>query len=434
LPGSLERLKEAACPDGSRLAQAMPPGRDNGADKVHDNEPCRRTTAFVSLSALVVQLSYLSVHPPSSGLDKPRSPSYQLRDPGGSAEFDDFPTQSDRVNMTPSAQTAQSLPPRHDWTRAEVQALFDLPFADLIFRAQSIHRASFDPNEVQMSTLLSIKTGGCPEDCGYCSQSAHFETGLKATKLMDTQSVLESAKRAKEGGASRFCMGAAWRSPKDRDMDAVCDMVAGVKAMGMETCMTLGMLTPGQAARLKTAGLDYYNHNIDTSPEYYAKVISTRTMEDRLDTLANVRDAGINVCCGGIVGMGEAEEDRAGMLLTLANLPAHPESVPINALMQVKGTRLGESAPIDGLDFVRTIAVARIMMPRSVVRLSAGRENMSDELQAMCFLAGANSIFIGEKLLTTSNPKKDRDDALWAKLGVRAMEPASQHKHGVAAE
>jgi biotin synthase len=332
--------------------------------------------------------------------------------------------------MTP---IVQSLTPRNDWTRAEVQALFDLPFADLIFRAQSIHRAAFDPNEVQMSTLLSIKTGGCPEDCGYCSQSAHFETGLKATKLMDTQSVLESARRAKEGGASRFCMGAAWRSPKDRDMDAVCEMVAGVKAMGMETCMTLGMLSPGQAARLKTAGLDYYNHNIDTSPEYYTKVISTRTMEDRLDTLANVRDAGLNVCCGGIVGMGEAEEDRAGMLLTLANLPTHPESVPINALMQVKGTRLGESAPIDGLDFVRTIAVARIMMPRSVVRLSAGRENMSDELQAMCFLAGANSIFIGEKLLTTSNPKKDRDDALWVKLGIRAMEPARQHAHSAVA-
>jgi biotin synthase len=383
---------------------------------------------------LVVQLSCLSIHPPSSGLDKLRSPSYQLRDPGGSAEFDDFPTQSDPVNMTPSAQTAQSLNPRHDWTRSEVEALFGLPFADLIFRAQSIHRANFDPNEVQMSTLLSIKTGGCPEDCGYCSQSAHFETGLKATKLMDTQSVLESARRAKEGGASRFCMGAAWRSPKDRDMDAVCDMVAGVKAMGMETCMTLGMLTPAQAARLKTAGLDYYNHNIDTSPEYYAKVISTRTMEDRLDTLANVRDAGINVCCGGIVGMGESEDDRAGMLLTLANLPSHPESVPINALMQVKGTRLGESAPIDGLDFVRTIAVARIMMPRSVVRLSAGRENMSEELQAMCFLAGANSIFIGEKLLTTANPKKDKDDALWAKLGIRAMEPVAKHAHSAAAE
>ena len=313
---------------------------------------------------------------------------------------------------------------RHDWTRGEIQALFELPFADLIFRAQTVHRRHFDANEVQMSTLLSIKTGGCPEDCGYCSQSAHFETGLKATKLMEVQQVVEAARRAKDGGASRFCMGAAWRSPKDRDMDAVCHMVAEVKAMGLETCMTLGMLTPGQAARLKTAGLDYYNHNIDTSPEYYSKVIGTRTMEDRLDTLANVRDAGINVCCGGIVGMGESEDDRAGMLLTLANLPAHPESVPINALMKVKGTRLSESYPIDGLDFVRTIAVARIVMPKSVVRLSAGRENMSEELQAMCFLAGANSIFIGEKLLTTSNPKKDKDDALWAKLGIKAMASA----------
>jgi biotin synthase len=322
---------------------------------------------------------------------------------------------------------------RHDWTRAEIQALFDLPFADLIFQAQTIHRRHFDANEVQMSTLLSIKTGGCPEDCGYCSQSAHFETGLKATKLMEVQAVVQAARRAKEGGASRFCMGAAWRSPKDRDMDAVCHMVAEVKAMGLETCMTLGMLTPAQATRLKTAGLDYYNHNIDTSPEYYNKVIGTRTMEDRLDTLSNVRDAGINVCSGGIVGMGETESDRVGMLMTLANLPAHPESVPINALMRVKGTRLGGAAPIDGLDFVRTIAVARIVMPKSVVRLSAGRENMSEELQAMCFLAGANSIFIGEKLLTTANPKKDKDDALWAKLGVRPMAPI-QTAHVDAAE
>jgi biotin synthase len=325
--------------------------------------------------------------------------------------------------MTFSTASQDQAQPRHDWTRAEIQALFDLPFSDLIFRAQSIHRRHFDANEVQMSTLLSIKTGGCPEDCGYCSQSAHFETGLKATKLMEVESVVEAARRAKEGGATRFCMGAAWRSPKDRDMDAVCHMVAEVKAMGMETCMTLGMLTPGQATRLKTAGLDYYNHNIDTSPEYYGKVIGTRTMQDRLDTLAHVRDAGINVCCGGIVGMGESQDDRVGMVLTLANLPAHPESVPINALMKVKGTPLGGSESVDGFDFVRTIAVARIAMPKSVVRLSAGRENMSEELQALCFLAGANSIFIGEKLLTTANPKKDKDDALWAKLGVRPMEP-----------
>jgi biotin synthase len=338
----------------------------------------------------------------------------------------------DLTQMT-TVRTAEDGVVRHDWTRQQIQALFDLPFADLIFRAQTIHRRHFDANEVQMSTLLSIKTGGCPEDCGYCSQSAHFETGLKATKLMEVQAVVEAARRAKEGGASRFCMGAAWRSPKDRDMDAVCHMVAEVKAMGLETCMTLGMLTPGQASRLKTAGLDYYNHNIDTSPEYYGKVIGTRTMEDRLDTLAHVRDAGINVCSGGIVGMGESEDDRAGMLLTLANLPAHPESVPINALMKVKGTRLGDANPIDGLDFVRTIAVARIVMPKSVVRLSAGRENMSEELQAMCFLAGANSIFIGEKLLTTANPKKDKDDALWAKLGIKPMAPV-QTTHVAAAE
>lgn len=321
------------------------------------------------------------------------------------------------------AQTGEDGVVRHNWTRTQVQGLFDLPFADLIFRAQTIHRRHFDANEVQMSTLLSIKTGGCPEDCGYCSQSAHFETGLKATKLMEVQAVVDAARRAKEGGASRFCMGAAWRSPKDRDMDAVCHMVAEVKAMGLETCMTLGMLTPGQATRLKTAGLDYYNHNIDTSPEYYGKVIGTRTMEDRLDTLAHVRDAGINVCCGGIVGMGESEDDRVGMLLTLANLPAHPESVPINALMKVKGTPLGESNPIDGLDFVRTIAVARIVMPQSVVRLSAGREMMSEELQALCFLAGANSIFVGEKLLTTANPRKEKDDALLSKLGIKPMAP-----------
>jgi len=308
------------------------------------------------------------------------------------------------------------------WTLTQARALFEMPFADLVFRAQGVHRAHFDANEVQMSTLLSIKTGGCPEDCGYCSQSSHFETGLKATKLMDVEAVKKAAAEAKAGGASRFCMGAAWREPKDRDMDAVCEMVAEVKAMGLETCMTLGMLTDGQAQRLADAGLDYYNHNIDTGPDYYGKVITTRTMQDRLDTLERVRDAGINVCCGGIVGMGEERDDRIGMLVTLANLPTPPESVPINSLMQVKGTPLGESNPIDGLEFVRTIAAARIMMPASVVRLSAGREHMSEELQSLCFLAGANSIFIGAKLLTTKNPAKEKDDALWTKLGIRPMD------------
>jgi biotin synthase len=311
---------------------------------------------------------------------------------------------------------------RHDWSAADATALFTMPFADLIHRAQTVHRRHFDANEVQMSTLLSIKTGGCPEDCGYCSQSAHFDTGLKATKLMAVEAVAQAAAEAKAGGAQRFCMGAAWREPKDRDIDAIVEMVKVVKAQGLETCMTLGMLTKAQAERLADAGLDFYNHNIDTGPEYYEKVVTTRTMQDRLDTLAHVRDAGMAVCCGGIVGMGEARSDRIGMLVTLANLPKHPESVPINALMQIKGTPLGESAPIDGLEFVRTIAAARIMMPESVVRLSAGREHMSEELQALCFLAGANSIFIGAKLLTTKNPAKEKDDALWSKLGIRPME------------
>jgi biotin synthase len=310
---------------------------------------------------------------------------------------------------------------RHDWTREEIGQLFALPFADLIFRAQGIHRQNFSANEVQMSTLLSIKTGGCPEDCGYCSQSASHETGLKASKLMEIEAVLADAKAAKESGATRFCMGAAWRSPKDKDLDSVCAMVEGVKALGMETCVTLGMLTGPQAERLKNSGLDYYNHNIDTSPEYYKEIITTRTFEDRLDTLAHVRDAGINVCCGGIVGMGEAEDDRIGMIHALATLPEHPQSVPINALMKVKGTRLGDSEPIDPIDFVRTIAVARITMPKSFVRLSAGRSNMSDETQALCFLAGANSIFVGTKLLTTPNPQADHDTKLFEKLGVTAM-------------
>jgi biotin synthase len=310
---------------------------------------------------------------------------------------------------------------RHDWTREEIAGLFALPFADLIYRAQSVHRRNFSANEVQMSTLLSIKTGGCPEDCGYCSQSASHETGLKASKLMELDAVLADAKAAKASGATRFCMGAAWRSPKEKDLDAVCAMVEGVKALGMETCVTLGMLTGAQAMRLKDAGLDYYNHNIDTSPEYYKEIITTRTFEDRLDTLEQVRRAGINVCCGGIVGMGEAADDRIGMLHALATLPEHPQSVPINALMKVKGTRLGDSAPLDPLDFVRTIAVARITMPKSVVRLSAGRSNMSDETQALCFLAGANSIFVGTKLLTTPNPEADHDGRLFEKLGVTAM-------------
>jgi biotin synthase len=310
---------------------------------------------------------------------------------------------------------------RHDWMRGEIGHLFALPFADLIFRAQSVHRQNFSANEVQMSTLLSIKTGGCPEDCGYCSQSASHETGLKASKLMEIEAVLADAKAAKDSGATRFCMGAAWRSPKDKDLDAVCAMVEGVKALGMETCVTLGMLTGPQAERLKQSGLDYYNHNIDTSPEYYKEIITTRTYEDRLDTLTHVRDAGINVCCGGIVGMGEAEDDRIGMIHALATLPEHPQSVPINALMKVKGTRLGDSEPIDPIDFVRTIAVARITMPKSFVRLSAGRSNMSDETQALCFLAGANSIFVGTKLLTTPNPQADHDTKLFEKLGVTAM-------------
>jgi biotin synthase len=326
------------------------------------------------------------------------------------------------IEPTATLRSPPAKAPPHDrWTTAAARALFELPFADLIFRAQSVHRARFDANEVQMSTLLSIKTGGCPEDCGYCSQSSHFDTGLKATKLMALDEVREAAARAKAGGAQRFCMGAAWREPKDRDIDALCEMVRGVKDLGLETCMTLGMLTQSQAQRLADAGLDYYNHNIDTGPDYYAKIVTTRTMQDRLDTLEHVRASGMAVCCGGIIGMGEAREDRIGMLVVLANLPTPPESVPINALMKIKGTPLGESAALDPFEFVRTIAAARIMMPQSVVRLSAGREQMSEELQALCFLAGANSIFIGPKLLTTANPAKEKDDALWAKLGVRPM-------------
>jgi biotin synthase len=311
---------------------------------------------------------------------------------------------------------------RHDWTREEVRALFALPFPELMFRAAAVHRENFDPAEVQISTLLSIKTGGCPEDCAYCPQSAKFDTGVKAEKLMELDAVLAEARAAKAGGASRFCMGAAWRSPKDRDLDKVCAMVEGVKSLGMETCVTLGMLSGEQARRLKDCGLDYYNHNLDTSPEYYGEIITTRTYQDRLDTLEYVRSAGIHVCCGGIVGMGEGLDDRVGMITTLASLPVHPESVPINMLVQVEGTPLAGRAKLDAFDFVRTIAVARICMPGSVVRLSAGREDMSEETQALCFIAGANSIFYGPKLLTTPNPGRDRDMALLDRLGLRPME------------
>jgi biotin synthase len=330
-----------------------------------------------------------------------------------------MPTTAPQAQRAPNrGEGALPCAVRHDWTRGEVRALFGLPFPDLMFQAQTVHRMHFDPRAVQISTLLSIKTGGCPEDCAYCPQSASYETGVAAEKLMSRDAVLAQAQAAKGAGASRFCMGAAWRSPKDRDLDQVCAMVEGVKALGLETCATLGMLTPAQAERLKTAGLDYYNHNLDTSPEYYGSIITTRTYQDRLDTLAHVRDAGILVCCGGIVGMGESAEDRIGMIATLASLPVHPESVPINMLVRVAGTPLAGGEAIDPIDFVRTIAAARIAMPRSVVRLSAGREDMSEETQALCFLAGANSIFYGPKLLTTPNPAPDRDRHLLDRLGL----------------
>ncbi|WP_323993203.1 biotin synthase BioB [Nguyenibacter sp. L1] len=310
---------------------------------------------------------------------------------------------------------------RHDWTRDEVAALIALPFPELMFRAQSTHRAFFDPTEMQISTLLSIKTGGCPEDCAYCPQSAKHEQGVKATRLMAVETVLKEAQTAKNAGASRFCMGAAWRSPKDHDLETVCAMIEGVKGLGMETCVTLGMLDSRQSERLRAAGLDYYNHNLDTSPEYYGEIITTRTYQERLDTLANVRDAGINVCCGGIVGMGEDESDRAGLIATLANLPKHPESVPINLLVRVAGTPLAEAEAVDPIAFVRIIAAARITMPASHVRLAAGRETMSDEAHALCFMAGANSIFYGEKLLTTPNPAEHRDRRLLAELGMKTQ-------------
>ena len=317
-----------------------------------------------------------------------------------------------RVPAAPHSQ------PRHDWSREELRSLFALPLSELLFRAQSIHRTHFDPAAVQISTLLSIKTGGCPEDCAYCPQSAHFETGVSADRLMPLDTVLSEARAAQAAGASRFCMGAAWRSPKERDLERVCAMVEGVKALGLETCATLGMLTAPQAKRLRAAGLDYYNHNLDTSPEFYGKIITTRTYGDRLSTLEHVRAAGIHVCCGGIVGMGETREDRVGMIETLANLPVHPESVPINMLVRVAGTPLADAPPLDPIEFVRTIAVARITMPQSMVRLSAGREAMNEETQALCFLAGANSIFCGPKLLTTPNPERDRDERMMERLGI----------------
>jgi biotin synthase len=318
--------------------------------------------------------------------------------------------------------------PRTDWTRDEIAALFDLPFTELLFRAAEVHRAHHPADQIQLCTLLSIKTGGCPEDCGYCSQSVHADSGVEATKLMDVREVLQNAARAKDAGSQRFCMGAAWRNPKDRDMGRIVEIVKGVRAMGLETCMTLGMLTPRQAEQLAEAGLDYYNHNIDTSPERYEEIITTRTLDDRLETLDNVRQAGINVCSGGIVGMGETRADRVGFVHTLATLPRHPESVPVNALVPVKGTVLGDMladtplAKIDDIEFVRTVAVARITMPLSMVRLSAGRESMSEATQALCFLAGANSIFTGDKLLTAPNTGDDSDAALFAKLGLTALE------------
>jgi biotin synthase len=315
--------------------------------------------------------------------------------------------------------------PRHDWTLAEVEALFDLPFSELVFQAATVHRRWFDPSEVQRSRLLSVKTGGCAENCGYCSQSAHFDTGLAASKLMPVDQVMAEARAARDGGAQRFCMGAAWRELKDRDLPQLEAMISGVKAMGLETCVTLGMLTGKQAQSLKAAGLDYYNHNLDSGPEYYGEVVTTRTYQDRLDTLEHVRAAGVNVCCGGIVGMGETRSDRASLIHQLAILPEHPGSVPINDLMPIAGTPLGDKAiadgGLDGLEFVRTIAVARIVLPKSVVRLSAGREHMSREHQALCFLAGANSVFVGARLLTTANPGIDEDEALFADLGLKPM-------------
>ena len=310
---------------------------------------------------------------------------------------------------------------RHDWTTEEVEALLALPFNDLMFQAQTVHRAHFDPNRVQVSRLISIKTGSCPEDCSYCPQSAHYATGLEKEKLMAVEEVVAAARQAKEDGASRFCMGAAWRGPKGDDFEVAVAMIEGVKSLGMETCATFGLLDKWQAQRLKEAGLDYYNHNIDTSPEHYSEVITTRTFQDRLDTLDVVRDAGLHVCSGGIVGLGEGRIDRARMLQTLANMPKHPDSVPINLLIPIAGTPLADAERPDPFDFIRTIAAARIMMPKSFVRLSAGREGMTEEMQALCFLAGANSVFCGQKLLTAKNAAPGKDKSLFGKLGLSPM-------------
>jgi biotin synthase len=320
--------------------------------------------------------------------------------------------------------TLQNADLRHDWTREEVEALFAMPFSDLMFQAQTLHRRYFDPNQVQVSTLLSIKTGACPEDCAYCPQSTRYDTGLEVEKLMEVEKVLEQARAAKESGATRFCMGAAWRCPKPRDMPHVVAMVEGVRELGLESCMTLGMLTREQAQQLADAGLDYYNHNLDTSPEFYGDIITTRTYQDRLGTLEHVRDAGMKVCSGGIVGMGEQQSDRAGLLQQLANLPQHPESVPVNMLVRVPGTPLADEEDLDPFEFIRTIAVARILMPASHVRLSAGREEMNEQMHALAYLAGANSIFYGEKLLTTPNPRANKDMTLFARLGI---EPEQRH-------
>ncbi|EDP58918.1 biotin synthase BioB [Vibrio sp. AND4] len=311
---------------------------------------------------------------------------------------------------------------RHNWTHAEVRGLMEKPFMDLLFEAQLVHRQYQQPNHVQVSTLLSIKTGACPEDCKYCPQSARYTTDIEKERLMEVERVLDAAQKAKNAGSTRFCMGAAWKNPKERDMPHLTDMIKGVKDMGLETCMTLGMLTPEQATQLATAGLDYYNHNLDTSPEFYGNIITTRTYQDRLDTLSHVRDAGMKICSGGIIGMGESANDRAGLFVELANLPVHPESVPINMLVKVKGTPLEEVDDVEPFDFIRLIAIARIMMPRSAVRLSAGRENMNEQMQTLCFMAGANSVFYGCKLLTTPNPSEDKDMMLFNKLGINSQE------------
>ncbi len=311
---------------------------------------------------------------------------------------------------------------RHNWTHAEVRDLMEKPFMDLLFEAQLVHRQYQQTNHVQVSTLLSIKTGACPEDCKYCPQSARYTTDIEKERLMEVERVLDAAQKAKNAGSTRFCMGAAWKNPKERDMPHLTDMIKGVKDMGLETCMTLGMLTPDQAKQLATAGLDYYNHNLDTSPEFYGNIITTRTYQDRLDTLSHVRDAGMKICSGGIIGMGESAHDRAGLLVELANLPVHPESVPINMLVKVKGTPLEEVDDVEPFDFIRLIAIARIMMPQSAVRLSAGRENMNEQMQTLCFMVGANSVFYGCKLLTTPNPSEDKDMMLFKKLGINSQE------------